>query len=262
MHDPSTALPIDPAIPRRALITGGAVRLGRSIALHLAEAGFDVVVHCRGDTAAADTLAADLRGRGHHCSVVQADLACEDEVRSLFGRCGTGIGVLVNNASLFERGDWAETDRASWDRHLEPNLRAPFVLMQDFARQLPDAASGVVINMLDQRVWSLTPHFMAYTVSKYGLWGLTQSMALALAPRIRVNAIGPGPAMPSSRQTQAQFDAQCATLPLRHGTSPDEIGRAALMILALPALTGQMLALDGGQHLQWGAGGMAGPAQE
>jgi NAD(P)-dependent dehydrogenase (short-subunit alcohol dehydrogenase family) len=248
-----TALPIDPAIPRRALVTGGAKRLGRAITLALAQAGFDIALHCRGSQPEAAALAGEVAAMGRACVVLTADLANEAEVATLVGRAGPGLGVLVNNASAFEPGGWEDTDRANWDAHLEPNLRAPFVLMQDFARALPQAAHGAIINMLDQRVWSLTPYFVAYSVSKVGLWGLTQSMALALAPRIRVNAIGPGPALPSARQSQAQFDRQCARLPLKHGTSPEEIGRAALAILALPALTGQMLALDGGQHLQWGS---------
>ena len=125
------------------------------------------------------------------------------------------------------------------------------MLTQALARALPDAAEGLVINMLDQRVWSLTPHFLSYTVSKAGLWALTQQFALALAPRIRVNAIGPGPAVPSPRQTEAQFARQCLSVPLQCGTSPDEIGRAVQALLSLPSMTGQMLALDGGQHLQW-----------
>jgi NAD(P)-dependent dehydrogenase (short-subunit alcohol dehydrogenase family) len=123
--------------------------------------------------------------------------------------------------------------------------------MQAFARALPDAAEGVVVNMLDQRVWSITPHFVSYTVAKAGLWALTQSMALALAPRVRVNGIGPGPALPSVRQSAEQFARQSASVPLGHGTGPDEVARAVLAILALPAMTGQMVALDGGQHLQW-----------
>jgi len=168
----------------------------------------------------------------------------------------------VNNASPFERDEWHDADRASWDAHIEPGLRAPFVLMQQFARMLPDAAEGVVINMLDQRVWSITPHFVSYTVAKAGLWTLTQSMALALAPRIRVNGIGPGPALPNTRQTREQFERQAASTPLHRGTSPEEIARAVLAILALPSMTGQMLALDGGQHLQWQSGRHGPPPQE
>jgi NAD(P)-dependent dehydrogenase (short-subunit alcohol dehydrogenase family) len=136
------------------------------------------------------------------------------------------------------------------------------VLAQAFARALPSRAEGLILNMIDQRVWSITPHFVSYTVSKAGLWALTQSMALALAPRIRVNAIGPGPALPSPRQSQAQFDRQAGSVPLQHGTSPDEIGRAVVAILSLPAMTGQMIALDGGQHLQWASGHTPGVPEE
>jgi len=256
---------IPATIPRTALVTGGAQRIGRAIALALAEAGFDVAVHCRASTAAAEAIAAKLRRREQRAVVLRADLADEVQTAALLPRATEAlgpIGVLVNNASLFERDEWDDTTRASWDAHIEPNLRAPFVLIQHFARALPADAEGVVINLLDQRVWSITPHFISYTVSKAGLWALTQSLALALAPRIRVNAIGPGPTLPSPRQSQEQFDRQAASVPLCHGTSPEEIGRAALAILALPAMTGQMLALDGGQHLQWAAGRSTPPPEE
>lgn len=246
------------SIPRAALVTGGARRLGRAGALALARAGFAVAVHCRASRDAAEATAAEIRALGAAGVVLAADLAREDEVAALIGRATAAlgpIGVLVNNASTFERDEWHDATRASWDRHIEPNLRAPFVLTQGFARALPAAAEGMVLNMLDERVWALTPHFVSYTVSKAGLWALTQSLALALAPRIRVNAIGPGPALPSPRQSQAQFDRQAASVPLGRPTSPDEVARALMALLALPSVTGQMLALDGGQHLQWRAGG-------
>ncbi len=244
------------SIPRTALITGGAVRLGRAIALSLAGAGFDIAIHCNASTTTAETTAAEIHTLGRRAVILQADLSVEAETAGLIPRAQAAlgpIGVLVNNASTFERDSWHDTTRETWDFHLEPNLRAPFLLMQHFAKALPANAEGAVINMLDQRVWSLTPHFISYTVSKAGLWALTQSMALALAPRIRVNGIGPGPALPSARQSQEQFDRQAASMPLGHGTTPDEVGRAALAILSLPAMTGQMIALDGGQHMQWGS---------
>jgi len=244
------------SIPRVALITGGAVRLGRAIGLALAGAGFDVAIHCNASTAAAEETAAEIRALGRRTAILQADLSAEAETAALVGRAQAAIGpvgVLVNNASTFERDEWHDTTRETWDLHLEPNLRAPFVLMQHFAKALPATAEGAVINMLDQRVWSLTPHFVSYTVSKVGLWALTQSMALALAPRIRVNGIGPGPALPNTRQTQEQFDRQAGSMPLGRGTTPEEVGRAALAILCLPGMTGQMIALDGGQHMQWGS---------
>jgi NAD(P)-dependent dehydrogenase (short-subunit alcohol dehydrogenase family) len=245
-----------PSIPRTALITGGAVRLGRAIGLALAGAGFDIAIHCNASTAPAEATAGEIRALGRRTAILPANLSREAETEALVARATAAlgpVGVLVNNASTFERDEWHDATRQSWDFHLEPNLRAPFVLMQQFARALPATAEGAVINMLDQRVWSLTPHFVTYTVAKAGLWALTQSMALALAPRIRVNGIGPGPALPNSRQTQDQFDRQAASMPLGRGTTPEEVGRAALAILALPGMTGQMIALDGGQHLQWGS---------
>ena len=245
---------IAPSIPRSALVTGGARRLGRAIALALADAGFDVAVHCHRSAAAGEATATDIRARRRRACLLVADLTEEAAVQQVLERAEAAIGpvgVLINNASAFERDEWHCATRDSWDAHLEPNLRAPFVLMQHFARALPPEAEGAVVNMIDQRVWSLTPHFVTYTVSKAGLWALTQTMALALAPRIRVNGIGPGPALPSPRQSGDQFARQSASVPLGRGTDPDEVARAVLAILALPSMTGQMIALDGGQHLQW-----------
>jgi NAD(P)-dependent dehydrogenase (short-subunit alcohol dehydrogenase family) len=256
----SAAIPS--GIPRAALVTGGALRIGRAITLALAEAGFDVAVHYHTSRAACAATCDEIHSLGRRAALLQADLANEAETAALLPQATAAlgpIGVLVNNASRFERDEWHDATRASWDAHLETNLRAPFVLTQHFARLLPDTAHGAVINLLDQRVWSITQHFVSYTVSKAGLWALTQSMALALAPRIRVNAIGPGPSLPNARQTQEQFQRQAESVPLRHGADPEEIGRAAIAILALPAMTGQMLVLDGGQHLQWAAGRSAPP---
>ena len=188
-------LPIDPALPRAALVTGGARRLGKSIGLALAEAGFSVAVHCRESVAEGEVTAAEVRATGVQAVVLQADLSQEAAVAGLLPRAEAAlgpIGVLVNNASTFERDEWDDATRASWDRHLEPNLRAPFVLSQAFARALPETASGIIINMLDERVWSLTPHFLSYTVSKSALWTLTRTMALALAPGSGWSASGPG----------------------------------------------------------------------
>ncbi len=252
-------------VPRAALVTGGAVRLGRAIALGLARDGFSTAIHCRSSEADAERTAAECRAFGVPSTVLRADLAREDEVAPLIARATAAlgpVGVLVNNASTFERDEWETATRDSWDAHLEPNLRAPFVLTQLFARALPPEAEGVVINMLDQRVWSLTPHFVSYTVSKAGLWALTRSLALALAPRIRVNAIGPGPALPSPRQSAEQFARQCASVPLRRGTSPEEVAAAVRALLALPSVTGQMIALDGGQHLQWQSAAAGGALEE
>lgn len=260
---PPDAIP--PGIPRVALVTGAARRVGRAIALALADSGFDVAVHYHDSADAAEEAAASIRARGRRATVLRADLRRETETETLVPAAHAALGplgVLVNNASVFERDEWDTATRASWDRHIEANLRAPFVLTQHFARALPTASEGAVINLLDQRVWSMTPHFVSYTVSKAGLWALTQAMALALAPRIRVNGIGPGPALPSRRQSAEQFARQSASVPLARGTSPEEIARAVIAILGLPAMTGQMIALDGGQHLQWASGRSAPPSEE
>lgn len=239
---------------KTALITGAAHRIGRAMALALAKDGWSVAVHYNRSHEAAFALVDELIAAGGQAVTVQADLAKEDEVLTLIPDAVEALGplgLLINNASLFERDTALTTTRTSWDAHMETNLRAPFVLMQGFAAQLPEDAAGVVVNILDQRVWNLTPHFTTYTLSKTALWSLTQSLALALAPRIRVNAIGPGPTLPSPRQTAEQFERQCSEMPLKRGTTPEEIADALRFILAAPAMTGQMIALDGGQHLCW-----------
>ena len=260
---PTGARP-SPPVPKAALVTGGGRRIGRALALALAEEGFAVAVHHRRSHTAAEAVAAAIREGGGRAVALAADLADEAAAASLLGRAEAAlgaIGCLVNNASVFF-DDTAETaTRDSWEAHLAVNLRAPFVLIQDFARRLPAEAGGVVVNLLDERVWNLTPYFVSYTLSKAGLWTLTQTMALALAPRIRVNGIGPGPTLPSPRQDEEQFARQCAMMPLGRGTSPAEIAAALRFILAAPAMTGQMIALDGGQHLGW-AQPRVGPAPE
>lgn len=264
---PLSAFPISSRIPRRALVTGGKARLGQAIVMALAEAGFDVAIHYRGDTEEAEKTQKAVQALGRKACLLKADLAREEYVSPMVEQAsvalGGPLGVLVNNASTFERDEWHDTSRESWVGHMKPNLRAPFVLMQEFAKALPKDNEGLILNMLDQRVWSLTPHFISYTVSKSALWTLTQTMALALAPHgIRVNAIGPGPALASVRQSDEQFAKQCASVPLGHGTSPEEVARATLALLALPSVTGQMLALDGGQHLQWSPASAAGSLLE
>jgi NAD(P)-dependent dehydrogenase (short-subunit alcohol dehydrogenase family) len=247
------ALPVPP-IPKAALVTGGAQRIGRALALALAEDGFAVAVHHHRSGEAAQGLVEAIRRKGGAAVALAADLTDEDAVSALVSQAERElgpIGCLVNNAAVFANDTVETVTRESWDLHLAVNLRAPFVLIQNFAARLPAAAGGAVINLLDQRVWSLTPYFVSYTLAKAGLWTLTQTMALALAPRIRVNGIGPGPTLPSPRQTPEQFARQCELMPLRRGTSPEEIAAAMRYILSAPALTGQMIALDGGQHLGW-----------
>lgn len=247
---------------KTVLITGAAHRIGKALALDLAAHGWDVAVHYHSSAEAAEQVAAEIRALGRQACIVQADLAVEAETRAVVPAASQALGpltCLINNASLFENDTAENASRASWDAHMETNLRAPFVLIQDFASQL--VGDGNVINLIDERVFSLTPYFTTYTLSKAGLWALTQTLALALAPRIRVNGIGPGPALPSKRQTQEQFDQQCQAMPLQRGTSPAEICRAARFILDAASMTGQMIALDGGQHLGWAPDSRSAPEE-
>ena len=240
--------------PRAALVTGAARRIGRAIALGLAADGWAVALHYRSRAAEAEALVAQIEAEGGRAVALQAELGEEAESAGLIERATEvlgPLGCLVNNASAFERDSAEDASRESWDLHLEANLRAPFLLSQGFARALPAERGGLIVNLLDQRVWNLTPHFISYTLSKSGLWTLTQTLALALAPRIRVNAIGPGPCLPSPRQSDAEFARQCALMPLGRGTTPEEIVSALRFLLAVPSITGQMIALDGGQHLGW-----------
>lgn len=240
--------------PGAALVTGAGKRLGRAMSLALGRAGWAVALHYHRSRDEAIETADEIKREGGKAALLQADLAREAEVATLVPRAAEALGpltLLINNASVFEMDQASTATRASWDAHMETNLRAPLVLSQAFAEQLPGNAQGNIVNMLDQRVWKLTPYFMSYTVSKMGLWTLTRTLALALAPRIRVNGIGPGPALPSARQTDQQFATHCEALPLKHGTTPDEIAATLMFILAAPSMTGQMIALDGGEHLAW-----------
>ena len=241
-----------------ALVTGAGRRIGRAIALHLAGRGYHVAVHCNRSRDEADAVAREINQAGNRAAVVQADLADHAAASDLVAQASLALGplsLLVNNASLFDYDHIETATEQSWDRHLDANLKAPFFLSQAFAAQLPqdlpDGVTGDIVNMVDMRVWRLTPHFASYTVSKAGLWTLTQTLAMALAPRIRVNAIGPGPVLPSPHQTEAQFRKQWECTPLGRGAEPGEIAAAIGFLLDAPAVTGQMIALDGGQHLPW-----------
>jgi NAD(P)-dependent dehydrogenase (short-subunit alcohol dehydrogenase family) len=240
--------------PGAALVTGAAKRIGRAIALDLGMHGWTVAVHYHRSASEAAEVVGEIEAGGGRAVAVHADLSREADAQALIPLAVEALGpltCLVNNASLFEMDRVETVTRASWDAHIDINLRAPLVLSQAFARQLPADASGVIVNMLDQRVWNLTPYFLSYTVAKMGLWTLTRTLALALAPRVRVNGIGPGPTLPSPRQTAEQFAQQCRAMPLRRGTTLAEICSTVRFILDTPAMTGQMIALDGGQHLGW-----------
>ena len=245
------------------LITGAAKRIGRAIALGLASDGWSVVLHYGTSGDDAEQLARLIQDHGGEAVTIQADLRDDEQASGLISRAKEMVGpvsCLINNASLFEEDSAETATRESWDAHMQVNLRSPFVLTQAFSDQLPVGLEGNVVNIVDQRVWNLTPHFLTYTLSKAGLWTLTQTLAMALAPRVRVNAIGPGPALPSARQTEEAFIKQWSSLPLRRNVDLGEIVDAVRFILEAPSMTGQMIALDGGQHMGWSheqpAGGM------
>ena len=249
---------------RRAVITGAAVRVGKAIALDLAANGWDVAIHYRGSEAEAQETAREAEALGARTTLIQADLFLETETAIVIDAAATGLGgplsLLVNNASWFELDELHSMTRGTWDRAIESNLRAPVKLTQDFATQAPKAikdvngepvAQSVVINIIDQRVLKPTPLFMSYLIAKSGLQTFTLTAAQALAPDIRVAGIGPGPTLAAAKQTDAHFAKQRAACMLERGSDPEDITHAVRFILDNKAFTGQMLAVDGGQHILW-----------
>ena len=247
----------------KALVTGGAMRIGREIALYLAGRGFDVAVHYASSVTEAEATVADIAALGRTAVALQADLLDEAQLAGLIPAATAALGgpltLLVNNASIFEHDTIATATKASWDRHLGSNLRAPFVLTQMFAAQAPAAmlvdgeplARALIINMIDQRVLKPTPEFMTYSLAKAGLHALTRTSAQALAPHVRVNGIGPGPTVQGTRQSDSHFARQRAATILGRGAGPADVCAAIGFFLDSPAVTGQMIAVDGGQHLAW-----------
>jgi NAD(P)-dependent dehydrogenase (short-subunit alcohol dehydrogenase family) len=242
-------------------VTGAGKRLGRAMALYLGARGVDVAVHYASSADAAAEVVEELRAMGRKAVALDADLLREAEVEPLVARAAEALGgpltCLVNNASIFEYDRIETATRTSWDRHIESNLRAPFVLTQAFAAQVPEpvpdaanepVAQGLIVNMIDQRVRKLTPEFASYTIAKMGLWALTQTAAQGLAPRVRVNAIGPGPTLIGGRQSASHFARQRAATVL---ANPEDITAALGYLLDARSVTGQLICVDGGQHLGW-----------
>lgn len=248
----------------RALVTGAGRRLGRAMALYLGARGYDVAVHHAASTEAAAEVVAELRAIGRRAEALKADLLVEAETQGLVPAAAEALGgpltVLVNNASIFEHDRIDTATREGWDRHFESNLRAPFVLTQHLAAAAPEPlsdaggeplAQALVVNMIDQRVRKLTPEFMTYTLAKMGLWAFTRTAAQALAPKVRVNAIGPGPTLRGARQSETHFARQRAATVLGRGAGTGDITAALGYFLDAPAVTGQLICVDGGQHLAW-----------
>ncbi|WP_454848915.1 SDR family oxidoreductase [Rhizobium binxianense] len=239
---------------RTALVTGAAKRIGRAIAEDLAANGFSIAIHANDSIADAEALAAEMRQRGKNAVALKADLADVGETGALVGRACEALGpldLLVNNASVFRQDSARAFHEESWTQHFDVHVRAPSILAAAFAEQLPGNARGLIVNIIDQRVWALNPGFYSYTLSKAALWTATQTMAQTFAPKIRVNAIGPGPTVKSSRQSEEDFQAQIDGLIMKAGPGFGEFGQTVRFLYDTPSITGQMIALDGGQHLAW-----------
>jgi NAD(P)-dependent dehydrogenase (short-subunit alcohol dehydrogenase family) len=236
---------------KTVLITGAAQRIGRHLSIELAQLGYNIIVHYHTSHDEAQQLVRELQSMGVQALAVSANLMVEEEVQGVFPTIQKQFGpvdILINNASTFTYDGVDTVTRESWDHHMEANLRAPFILSQQFARQVNE---GCIINILDQRVWNLTPHYISYTLSKVGLWTLTQTLALALAPRIRVNAIGPGPTLKNEWQTEDAFRYQCNLIPMKKAVSLKDVSNSVQFLIQNSSITGQMIAVDGGQHLGW-----------
>jgi NAD(P)-dependent dehydrogenase (short-subunit alcohol dehydrogenase family) len=239
---------------KSALITGAAKRLGRAIALDLARHGWNIAIHHNTSEREARVTCEDAQTAGAKAVMVKADLSREEETATVVERATQELGpltALINSASIFESDQWYSADRASWDRHMEVNLRAPLVLAQHFAKQLPRDAHGSIVNLLDQRLFRPAPDFLSYGVSRAALHWLTVTLAQGLAPRIRVNAVAPGPTLKAARQSAVHFERERNSTILRHGSEPQDICDAVRYLLDARAVTGQTIAVDGGQHLIW-----------
>lgn len=235
-----------------ALVTGGAKRIGRAICLELAAAGFDVAIHHRDSEGEAADLAREIEALGRRAVCLSADLADVNATHALIGRAVEALGplsVLVNNASVFGDDRLDNITGDSWSAHMDVNLRAPVLLAQVFATQAPEGSA--IVNILDQRVLKPDPRFFSYGLSKSALWVATRTMAQALAPRIRVNGVGPGPTLPSVHQAAGEFEAEARATPLQRAGSPEAVAEAVRWLVDARQVTGQMIAVDGGQHLAW-----------
>ncbi|QIB32755.1 SDR family oxidoreductase [Ancylobacter pratisalsi] len=247
--------PIDPCETRPvALVTGGAVRIGRAICLELARAGYDIALHVRHTGPAGEAVRAEVEALGARAVALPAELADAGAVAGLLPAAIEQLGpvsLLVNNASEFQPDGVGDLDLDRWNRHFDANLRAPVFLSEAFARALPAPMHGAIVNIIDQRVLKPTPSYLSYSLAKNGLWAATRMLAQALAPRIRVNGVGPGPTLASVHQDSEDFARQCAALPLGSGPTPGEIADAVVFLARARSVTGQMIAVDGGQHLAW-----------
>lgn len=237
---------------KTALVTGGAKRIGAAIVKDLAANGFNVAVHSASSNDAAESLCEIALQQGVKACSVSGDLTDAKSTRRVFANAASALGtidLLINNASIFLNDSAEEFDGQTWDNHFAIHLKAPAILSAEMVKQ--NLSDGLIVNIIDQRVKRLNPNFFSYTLSKSALWTATQTMAQSFAPRVRVNAIGPGPTLPNERQLQEDFDKQVKGIPLQAAPKLEEFGRTVRYLYDTPSITGQMIALDGGQHLAW-----------
>lgn len=235
-----------------ALVTGAARRIGRAIALALAQRGWDVAVHYGRSADEAHALVREIEALGRRAAALQCDLADEVAVRELLARAMQALGAVscvVNNASLFERDDAGDFSSANLDRHMHANLAAPLLLAQALHAATPAGAQSVAINLLDQKLFNLNPDFLSYTLSKSALHTATTMLAQALAPKLRVVGVAPGLTLVSGDQTEDGFAKAHTMTPLGRSSTPDDIAAAVCFAAESPAITGTTLLVDGGQHL-------------
>ena len=250
--------------PKTALVTGGAKRIGAAIVADLAASGFAIAIHCNRSDAEAQALARSIEGNGGRAVVIEGDLTKDADREHLVARASSSlgpVGLVVNSASVFESDSPQDFDWDLWDRHFDLHLKAPVQLTRCFSEALPEGTDGCVVNVIDQRVLKPDPRFFSYSLSKAALWNATIRMAQGLAPRVRVNATGPGPALPNVRQSPDDFRRQAESIPLGRGPELAEFGRTVRYLFEARSVTGQMIAIDGGQHLAWETPDVTGSAE-
>ena len=238
---------------RKIIITGGATRMGAAIARHLSGANKEILIHYNKSRLKAEKLKKELSKKGTKVYIVKGDLSKETDIKKIIIFAKSKLkffDCLVNNASLFENDKLENFSLDSWSKHLRTNLRAPALLTKEFAKNVKGKNNNI-INIIDQRVFKLTPYFFSYTLSKTGLYTLTKTSAMSLAPNIRVNAIAPGPTIKNQRQSEKHFKKQYLATPLKRQVDVEQICNAVDFFIKNISITGQVLAIDSGQNLNW-----------
>ena len=238
---------------RKIIITGGATRIGAAIAKKLSGNKVEIVIHFNKSRTKAIGLKKELEKNGTKIHLVKGNLNKEEDIRKIIKSSKKYLkyfDCLINNASMFENDKLENFSSESWDKHLNINLKAPALLTREFAKNVKGKNNNV-INIIDQRVFKLTPYFFSYTLSKTGLYTLTKTSAMSLAPKIRVNGIAPGPTIKNKRQSKIHFKKQFLATPLKQQVNVNEIANAVDFFIKTSSITGQVISIDSGQSLNW-----------